>query len=168
MSTSFEMGSPNRVALGTVGPPGQRIFYLQIEQDARIVSMKLEKQQVGVFGQLLAEMLADLATPDDIPSSNDLDLVEPVDADWVVGGVQLSYDTDADRIVLLFEEAVAEPDEDGAIGRLSISRGQAGALTQRSVILLQGGRPPCPLCGNPMDPTGHACPRTNGHRPRTS
>lgn len=167
MSTSFEMDAPDRVALGTVGVPGQRTFYLQVEQDTRIVSMKLEKQQVGVFGQLLAEMLADLPTPDDIPADSDVDLAEPVNPDWVIGGIQLSYDTDADRIVLLFEEAVAESDEEGAIGRLSISRGQAGALTQRSVSLLEGGRPSCPLCGNPMDPSGHACPRTNGHRPRT-
>lgn len=167
MSTSFEMDSPSRVALGTVGVPGQRIFYLQVEQDTRTVSLKLEKQQVGVFGQLLAEMLADLPTPDDIPSSSDVDLVEPVNPDWVIGGIQLSYDTDADRIVMLLEEAVAEADDEGAIGRLTISRGQAGALTQRSVSLLDAGRPSCPLCGNPMDPSGHACPRTNGHRPRT-
>lgn len=168
MSASFEMDAPTRVALGTVGVPGQRIFYLQVEQGGRTVAMKLEKQQVGVFGQLLAEMLADLPTPDDIPSGRDIELVEPVDQDWVIGGIQLSYDTDADRIVLLFEEAIAEAAEEGAIGRLSISRRQAGALTQRSVSLLDAGRPSCPLCGNPMDPSGHACPRTNGHRPRTS
>ncbi|MDQ6784301.1 MAG: DUF3090 family protein [Actinomycetota bacterium] len=167
MSASFEMDGPIRVALGTIGIPGQRTFYLQIEQDARTVSMKLEKQQVGAFGQLLAEMLADLPTPEDVPAGSDVELVEPLDADWVVGGIQLSYDTDADRIVLLFEEAVAEPGEDSAIGRLSISRGQAVALIGRTVALLEGGRPPCALCGNPMDPSGHACPRTNGHRPRT-
>jgi uncharacterized repeat protein (TIGR03847 family) len=167
MSASFEMDAPTRVALGTVGVPGQRIFYLQVEQDDRQVSMKLEKQQVGVFGQLLAEMLADLPTPEDIPAESAVDLAEPVDQDWVIGGIQLSYDTEADRIVLLLEEAVAEPDEEGAIGRLSISRGQAGALIQRSVSLLEAGRPSCPLCGNPIDPSGHACPRTNGHRPRT-
>ncbi|MDQ6836989.1 MAG: DUF3090 family protein, partial [Actinomycetota bacterium] len=73
MSTSFEMDAPNRVALGTVGVPGRRTFYLQVQQDDRTVSMKLEKQQVGVFGQLLAEMLADLPTPEDIPSGPDVD-----------------------------------------------------------------------------------------------
>jgi hypothetical protein len=30
--------------------------------------------------------------------------------------------------------------------------------------LVEQGRPPCPLCGYPLDPEGHACPRTNGHR----
>lgn len=168
MSTSFEMDAPTRVALGTVGEPGQRTFFFQLEQDGRIVSLKLEKQQVGALGQLLARMLADLPTPDDIPPGAELDLVEPVLGAWAVAGVQLSYDTDIDRIVLLLEEAVAPDEEDGAIGRVSIRRGQAGALAQRSVLLVEAGRPPCPLCGQPMDPSGHACPRTNGHRPPTS
>ena len=26
------------------------------------------------------------------------------------------------------------------------------------------GRPPCPLCDEPLDPAGHLCVRTNGYR----
>ena len=29
--------------------------------------------------------------------------------------------------------------------------------------VIRAGRPPCPLCGNPLDATGHICPRKNGH-----
>jgi len=29
--------------------------------------------------------------------------------------------------------------------------------------VVAAGRPPCPLCGNPLDPEGHVCPRQNGH-----
>jgi uncharacterized repeat protein (TIGR03847 family) len=29
--------------------------------------------------------------------------------------------------------------------------------------VVRAGRPPCPLCGAPLDPTGHFCPRRNGH-----
>lgn len=172
MSTgeSFEMGAPDRVTVGTVGVPGQRTFYLQVEEGARTVALKMEKQQVGALGQLLAEMLSDLPTPEHPPSGPALDLHQPVVALWAVGAVQLSYDSDADRIVMLLEEA-DDPDgpgdQESAIGRLTIDRDQAGALVQISVGLLEAGRPPCPLCGNPIDPSGHACPRTNGHRPRT-
>jgi hypothetical protein len=35
---------------------------------------------------------------------------------------------------------------------------------KRGWDLVRAGRPACPLCGNPMDPEGHSCPRTNGHR----
>lgn len=169
MSESFDMGAPDRLAVGTVGVPGQRTFYLQAEEGARTVAVKMEKQQVGALGQLLSEILSDLPTPADAPAEPEADLREPVVEAWTVGTIQLSYDSDTDRIVMLLEEA---PDPDGgdddrATGRLAVQRGQAGALAERSATLLEAGRPPCPLCGNPLDPTGHACPRTNGHRPRT-
>ena len=29
--------------------------------------------------------------------------------------------------------------------------------------VLASGRPPCQLCGQPLDPRGHLCPRHNGY-----
>jgi uncharacterized repeat protein (TIGR03847 family) len=51
------------------------------------------------------------------------------------------------------------------VARLSATVEQVAALAIRGVQLVQSGRPPCPLCGYPLDPAGHACPRTNGNRP---
>lgn len=165
MSTSFEMDSPSRVTVGTQGRPGQRTFYLQAQDGDVTMSLKMEKQQVEALGQLLDQMLADLPGPPDIPDNYELELTEPVVAAWAVGGIQLSYDSDAERVVLLFEEAV---EDEGAVGRLSITPVQARAIALHATSLVESGRPPCPLCGRPMDPSGHACPRTNGHRPRTA
>jgi hypothetical protein len=39
---------PERFVAGTVGEPGDRSFYLQAIEDARTVSVLLEKQQVSV------------------------------------------------------------------------------------------------------------------------
>ena len=36
-----------------------------------------------------------------------------------------------------------------------------GTLAGREVA---AGRPPCPFCGDPLDPSGHVCPRANGYR----
>lgn len=169
MSASFELSDVGRATVGTVGVPGQRTFYLQAREGDRLVSLKLEKQQVAALSQLLAELLSDLPAPGQLPV--DLDLEEPVLAEWAVGAMQLSYDTSADRIVLIAEEAVVadEGDEtpDGAIGRFVISRAQAGAIAARAEMLVSSGRAPCPLCGYPLDPAGHSCPRTNGHGPPT-
>jgi uncharacterized repeat protein (TIGR03847 family) len=30
-------------------------------------------------------------------------------------------------------------------------------------VTAAAARPPCPLCGQPLDPQGHICPRRNGH-----
>jgi uncharacterized repeat protein (TIGR03847 family) len=193
MSASFEFGDVERITVGTVGEPGQRTFYLQVRQAQQLVTFKLEKQQVAALAQLLAEMLSDLPAADS-PATPAADLEEPVVAEWPVGDMQLSYDTSLDRIVILAEEVsrvvdeeeagveqegaavepegIAQPDlelpGDEGMARIAITRGQAAALIVRSAELVAAGRPTCPLCGNPMDPSGHSCPRTNGHGPRAS
>jgi uncharacterized repeat protein (TIGR03847 family) len=168
VSASFELSDPGRATVGTVGLPGQRTFYLQAREGDRLVSLKLEKQQVAALAQLLGELLSDLPAAGALPE--DLDLEEPVLAEWSVGAMQLAYDTAIDRIVLMAEEAVAPGDDDdetpdGAIGRLVISRAQAAAIAGQAERLVSSGRAPCPLCGYPLDPAGHSCPRTNGHGP---
>jgi uncharacterized repeat protein (TIGR03847 family) len=89
------------------------------------------------------------------------------DPDWVVGTIGVSFDAEADRVVLVIEELVPE-DESGSMARLSVTREQAAAFAIAATRLVASGRPPCPLCGAPLDPSGHLCPRTNGHRPPTS
>ncbi len=168
MSASFELSDVGRVTVGTVGEPGRRTFYLQAREGDRLVSLKLEKQQVAALAQLLAELLSDLPVPGAPPT--DLDLEEPVLAEWAVGAMQLAYDGSIDRVVLMAEEATivageGEESPDGAMGRLVISRAQAAAIAGRAEQLVTSGRPPCPLCGYPLDPAGHSCPRTNGHGP---
>jgi uncharacterized repeat protein (TIGR03847 family) len=171
VSASFELSDVGRATVGTVGVPGQRTFYLQAREGDRLVSLKLEKQQVAALAQLLGELLSDLPAAGPLPT--DLDLEEPVLAEWSVGAMQLAYDSAIDRIVLMAEEATAAGDEEeeeedsgsGAIGRLAISRAQAAAIVGRAEELVTSGRPPCPLCGYPLDPSGHSCPRTNGHGP---
>jgi uncharacterized repeat protein (TIGR03847 family) len=68
------------------------------------------------------------------------------------------------------DEAAGEAPEDllggdGATARFLATREQMAALAIRSAQLVEAGRPACPLCGYPLDPSGHQCIRTNGHRP---
>ena len=167
MSSSFELPDVERITVGTVGEPGARTFYLQARQGTQLVTLKLEKQQVGALAQFLGTLLADLARPGHLPE--DLDLEEPALEEWAVGSIQLSYDADADRILLLAEEILLEDDEAAGrlpgIARFGATREQRAAVAILGTSLVQAGRPPCPLCGFPLDPSGHACPRTNGHRP---
>jgi len=62
------------------------------------------------------------------------------------------------------EDEVEDDDEgEGYLARLYFTAAQARALAARGSAAVQRGRPPCPLCGGPLDPTGHVCPRLNGH-----
>jgi uncharacterized repeat protein (TIGR03847 family) len=192
VSRSFDLPEVEWATVGTVGEPGRRTFYIQARQGDQHVTLKLEKQQVAALSQFIGEILSDLPAPEPAIDEDQLELVEPVLAEWVVGSIQLAYENDSDRIVVVAEEvALEEPDdeeeqdddsdplldpdlgssgagmsatEDQAVGRLGLTRGQAAALVRRGWDLVRAGRPACPLCGNPMDPEGHSCPRTNGHR----
>lgn len=165
MSDSFELDEPDHFTAGAVGEPGARTFFLQAGEGGRILSFKCEKEQVGALGEYLGQILADLPEVGGGPPV-DLALVEPVMSEWIAGTIGVAYDEAADRIVLLLEEALfEEAEEEPATLRVRLTRPQVAAFITRARQLMEGGRPACPLCGNPMDPDGHACPRTNGHGP---
>jgi len=167
MSTSFEIPEVDALTTDAVGPPGQRVFYLQARQGTQVVSLRLEKTQVAALVTYLGTLLSDLPTPEDMPT--EMGLIEPVVAEWVVGSLGVSYDEDADRVVLVAEELMAEESDDeqggdAARARITATRAQIAALAQRGAEVVDAGRPPCPLCGQPMNPEGHMCIRLNGHR----
>ena len=162
MSEGYDLSHPERITVGAVGPAGSRLFLLQCRQGPVLLTLKIEKQQVAVVADYLARIVRDQQRPGHLPDG--LPLEEPAEPAWVVGTVGVSYDEVEDRITLVIEELVPD-DESGAIARLSITREQAAAFAIEATRLVESGRPPCPLCGSPLDPSGHECPRTNGHRP---
>ena len=162
---SYELFDVDRLTVGAVGPPGKRVFLLQAVAGATVITLKVEKQQVAALSEYLSQVLADLPSTGDLPT--DLELDEPAEPEWIVGALGVTYDEDTDRVLLVAEEAVAEDDDVGEVARLAATREQIAALAIRGVALVEAGRPPCPLCGFPLDPSGHVCPRTDGHRPPT-
>lgn len=183
MSASFDLPTADRFTTGAIGPPGQRVFYLQAVAGTEVVSLKVEKAQVAALCRYFAAMLDDLPNPAELPGNLDLDLVEPVLAEWVVGSLGVSYDERADRVVVVAEELVVTDDDEGgeptervagdseppARARIRTTREQISAFVRRGAEVVQAGRPLCQLCGGPVDPEGHMCTRLNGHRhPPTS
>ena len=166
MST-FYLREPDRFTAGAVGEPGARVCFLQAVEGTQVVSLRLEKQQVGALGQYLQGVLDDLPVVPVTERPSDMDLVEPVVAEWVVGTLGVAYDTEADRIVLQADELVDQDDEDeedAGLARFHLTRAQVVAFCEHADSLVAAGRPPCPICGQPMDPDGHVCPRSNGHK----
>jgi uncharacterized repeat protein (TIGR03847 family) len=137
------------------------------------VSLKLEKTQVAALAQYMAELLADLPPVPDEEVPDDLELIEPVIAEWIVGTIGVAFDEHRDRMVVTFQELLqgldpeAEAiddaeDPDAGLMTVTITRQQAMAFVRRAAELVSSGRPPCALCGRPLDPEGHACIKTNG------
>jgi uncharacterized repeat protein (TIGR03847 family) len=181
----FLFDRPRRFVTGTVGEPGERTFYLQAADAARVVSVSLDKQQVVVLAdrieQLLDEVVARTGTA--LPASGDADaeaLEQPIDEEFRVSAMALAWDSD-NRVVIIEAQAPVEDseiaqetlledvDEGPDALRVRLEPGSARDFVDRARRVLAAGRPPCPLCGLPLDPgAGHVCPRQNGYHRRTS
>jgi uncharacterized repeat protein (TIGR03847 family) len=170
MSTSFDLPSPDVFTAGTVGPPGQRVFYLQVRDDQLVVTLRCEKQQVAALAEYFDGLLEDLEPAPYGVAAGDLSLTEPAIEIWTVGAIGVAYDEPGDRVVVVLEEltdADLDPDEteegevSGASVKVQLSRAQVAAFVRHSRELVSAGRPPCRFCGLPVDPDGHPCPRMN-------
>src|SRR5437867_102450 len=163
MSASFEFLSPDHFTAGAVGQPGQRVFYVQSREKGQLVTLKREKEQVRALAEYLGSLLNRLPGGGVAPTGN-LALIEPIDAAWAVSSIAVGYDEARDRILVVANEAVEEDAEgEPASARFLISRAQAAAFVKQADTLMKASRPICPWCNQPRDPTGHTCPRSNGH-----
>jgi uncharacterized repeat protein (TIGR03847 family) len=182
---------PERFVAGTVGAPGDRAFFLQARGGGRLVSVALEKVQLSLLAEKLEELLTEaqrrfgveLPEPPTAASDNE-PLDTPVDEEFRVGTLGLAFDVDTATVVI---EAIAageaeaevelgageevedevdedeEPDDDLDRLRVRLTPQAAREFIERARRVVAAGRPPCPLCGQPLDPAGHLCPRHNGY-----
>jgi uncharacterized repeat protein (TIGR03847 family) len=178
----FVFDLPERFATGTIGQPGNRTFFLQARDGRRVVSVALEKTQVAVLAERLGRLLVELdrhGIVEDPPSPIDPDdkpLDEPLNEAFRAGTLTLGWDGENERVLIEARaqtegdaEAEAEAleieddDEDGPdLLRVRLTAEAARTFVERAFRVVRAGRPPCPLCGNPLDPAGHICPRKNG------
>jgi uncharacterized repeat protein (TIGR03847 family) len=179
----FLFERPRRFIAGTVGTPGERTFYLQATDGTRVVSVALEKQQVAVLADRLEQLLDEVVTRTGtaLPATDfDTDALEqPIDEEFRVSAMGLAWDGDQGLVVIeaqaptedveVAEETLLEDVEDGPDAlRVLIEPRRARAFVERARKVISAGRPPCPLCGQPLDPTGHICPRQNGYHRGTT
>jgi uncharacterized repeat protein (TIGR03847 family) len=175
---SRELNPVTRLTADAVGEPGQRTFYLQAASGADQVTLLVEKEQVRRLAENLETWLPELAAgrPEDpaeaaAAEAGELALAEPLEPDFRVGQLSLSYDAERDRVLVVATELQADEEEDPLDVpeplevRLYVTRAQLRVLARHGAQVVARGRPLCPLCGNPLDPSGHICPAQNGHRP---
>lgn len=168
MSESYDFRELEFLTVGTLGPKGQREFYLQARAEGELVSLKLEKQQVAALADYLDQVLRDLPEPTGIddPAAEDLGLREPVVAAFTVGSLGIAYAEETDRLIVMAEAIPegGEEDEDAAVphARFTVSRAQVAGLIDRARELVASGRPPCAYCGRPLEPRNRDwCPCQN-------
>ena len=173
----IELDPVDRITAGAIGPPGERVFYIQGRQADRLVTVLVEKQQVELLSASLVEILARTGKETgEGPGEEEMGLEDPILPEWRAGRLSIGYDEARDLVLLECEEYQEEDEDDEEEGegggvveepsriRFWVSREQALALARHGAEVVAAGRPRCELCGNPIGPEGHVCPALNGHR----
>ena len=181
----YNFDNPDRFVAGAIGQPGSRTFYLQARDGDRILSVVLEKVQVTLLAERLTQLLAEVrergADVPGEPAPADVDaapLDEPIDEVFRVGTMAIVWDGDDESIIVeatalregdeAADEAANEaaddddPDAESDVVRVHLDPRRALAFAQRALEVVAAGRPPCPFCGQPLNPEGHICARRNG------
>ncbi len=171
MSIEFDFEHVDFITVGTIGAPGQRVFHLQAGQASRLLTLTVEKEQAAALAESITALLAEVEqqfqrpTPDQAQAEYDLDLREPILPAFRVAQMGIGYDSDNDRVVLILNELVPEDSpQEPRSARIGASREQMFMLSAHAREVVAGGRPICGNCGRPIDPDGHFCPPSNGHR----
>ena len=179
------------IAAGAVGEPGHRTFFIQAYKDGQVLSVLVEKEQVAVLSERMGHLLDQVAEQfpgEETPADPGTGVLEgdPVPLFRAVA-IGIGFDPARRMVVLELHERPVEDDdeddegeeaegpaedplaavtgieEDSYLARLYITPGQARVMASRGIEAVVAGRPPCPLCGGPLDPEGHVCPKLNGH-----
>lgn len=169
MAESLELGPVVAVEAEAIGVPGQRRFRIRaMNQQGAIGTIWLEKEQLNAVGDALETTLRDasyrhrprLADDDDAPA------VLPLGTGLEIQAAQLSLGLNRDTNQVVLAAADGQPgDDDLTAITCDFDFYRAHLLREQITSVVSSGRPLCPLCTAPMEPTGHVCVRTNGHHP---
>jgi uncharacterized repeat protein (TIGR03847 family) len=172
-STRFEIKPVERITIGTVGEPGHRVFYLQASGAGQHLTLRVEKEQVLMLALSIEQFLndlhqrfSDLEEADGNYDESEMGLEQPLDPAFHIGNMGLGYDEKEDRLLFVLRQAVEDVVSGGDPAEASLwcTRVQLLRMARWGTEVARRGRPICGNCGNPIDPTGHFCPRRNGHK----
>jgi uncharacterized repeat protein (TIGR03847 family) len=160
-----ELDPVEQIAVAAVGEPGQRRFFLLASGQGRTLTLACEKTQIQALVVRLHQMLQDQGIDtEDHPAAGAS--LQPGDPEWQVGEMGLGYHESRQMFVLVASQRAAEEAADQAPSiRFWLSHQQVIGFSKQAEQVLTAGRPLCPRCGLPIDPSGHPCPVSNGARP---
>ncbi len=163
----YPLGSLSRIEAETFGEPGRRTFRLALESGAARSLVWLEKEQLFQLGASLKQAVQRQTESEreggSVPSAPNWS-GEEITIEFKASGLSGRHDQDTNSFYLQIQAGEdLESGEEPPSVSFWITVDQAATLADESLRICASGRPPCFLCGFPIDPEGHACPRANGH-----
>jgi uncharacterized repeat protein (TIGR03847 family) len=170
----IELAPVDYITSDAIGPPGQRVFYIQGKKDLQVVTLILEKFQlqslsIGVenFLSEISGRFPDLPAASREYSPEDMQITPPVEPLFRVANIELGFNLDDDLAILVIHELLPETaEEEAGIVRYWCTRSQLRALGAWGANVVPGGRSICSQCGEPEEPAGHFCAKKNGGHTR--
>lgn len=159
---TLDLGTARGVDAKAFGRPGERTFQLRlIGATEETAALWLEKQQLQALSLALSQVLAQTGG-EDTPATDLSFFPEPPDAELHVGRMAVGYDPADKTVVIQAHDLTSDEDGDPDV-LVRITSADVAQLSMRLKEIIGGGRPTCPLCGVPLDSSGHGCIRSNGH-----
>jgi uncharacterized repeat protein (TIGR03847 family) len=164
----YPLGTLSKVEPMTFGQPGQRTFRLDLHSGPAICSVWLEKEQLLQLGVYLRDIVAGLSAEDKARDSRPQEAAwsgGETTIDFKAGQMSLRHDAESNSFYMQAhaQETEETPEGEGDSVSFWITVDQARELSEESLRICAAGRPICFLCGQPINPEGHVCPRANGH-----
>ena len=176
-----------RIVAGTVGEPGLRKFFLQVHSAHFLNCVAIEKTQLLALVQRMQQITRELRrnqliSLDELNMSgvqDDQPLEYPISEDFTAGVIAISWDQEEQRLnieiqalqereedlsELLSDDEALQIEDAPELLQMVIRIHQSRSFCERALLVIAAGRPACPFCGIPVDPSGHLCPRANGYR----
>ena len=168
----FDLNPVDRITTDAIGEPGKRVFYLQARKKLDLVTLICEKEHVAALAVAIDQLLLSIADQDanavvepDPMIHQGMELELPLEPVFRVAEVNLGYDQVSEQLVIIAYELLPEDDDSRpSIARFWATPAQMRAFAIHGQEVVAAGRPTCAMCGEPIDPDGHFCPRKNGHK----
>ena len=161
MSPQNDFGPITRINAEAVGESGKRTFRLLIDNGDSSALVWLEKEQLFELGVTIQRLLA-MVTGSRGSSGPPQPTIASTSLEFKVGRLSVGHDPESGYFIIEAHDVEGAP---GAKADLRVwpTSDQMEALAEEIFAVCSAGRPLCPLCGGPIDPTGHFCVRLNGH-----
>lgn len=158
---TVDLGLVRAIQAQSFGEPGQRTFRLRlIGAASQSASLWMEKEHLQALILALRQVLSELKYGEEPRAADITPFPEAAEHDFRVGRIGIGLDP-SDRTVLLQVDELGKEQDRELRFRLTLD--QCTLLAAELEAVVAAGRPVCPLCGRPIDPTGHTCVRSNGH-----
>ena len=165
----YPLGAVSKVEAATFGQPGKRTFRLELQAGPAYCHLWLEKEQLFQLGVYLRDYVGGLSEDEKSRASQPQESTwsgSDASIDFKAGQMFLSHDRESNSFYLQAHERETDedpPEREAESVSFWITLSQATELAEESLQICAAGRPTCFLCGQPINPDGHICPRANGH-----